>query len=271
MFLINGKEQQWLAANDRATQFGDGCFTTARILDGQIQFLDAHLQRLRLACKRLRIPYLDWDMLAQEMAHLAKEKEEGVVKVILSRGTGGRGYSAAGCDTPTRIVSLSASPAHYARWRQEGVTLALSDIRLGRNPMLAGIKHLNRLEQVLIRTGLEQTSADEALVLDSEGWLVECCAANIFWRQGSKVFTPRVDQAGVDGIMRQYCLRQLKTSAFEVVEVNARHDVLMLADEVIICNALMPVVPVRQWAEKHWSARDLYHFLAPLCERINPS
>ncbi|WLI77046.1 aminodeoxychorismate lyase [Kosakonia sp. H02] len=269
MFLINGTEQQWLAVNDRATQFGDGCFTTARIIDGQIQFASAHLERLRLACERLLIPFSDWQPLAQEMAALAQGREDGVVKAIISRGAGGRGYSAANCAVPTRIVSVAAKPAHYARWQQEGVTLALSDIRLGRNPALAGIKHLNRLEQVLIRTGLEQTSADEALVLDSDGWVTECCAANIFWRRGKDVFTPRLDQAGVDGIMRQYCLRQLASSGFTVVEVNAPPEALKQADEVIICNALMPVVPVRQWAERHWVARDLYHFLAPLCEHIN--
>ncbi|WP_039058089.1 aminodeoxychorismate lyase [Enterobacter sp. Bisph1] len=270
MFLINGKEQQWLAASDRATQFGDGCFTTARILDGQIQFLDLHLQRLRLACERLLIPFQDWETLAQEMAQLAHGKADGVVKAILSRGAGGRGYGSAGCESPTRMLSVSPAPAHYARWREQGVTLALSEVRLGRNPRLAGIKHLNRLEQVLIRAGLEETTADEALVLDSDGWLVECCAANLFWRKGDEVFTPRVDNAGVNGIMRQYCLRQLATSAFRVVEVNARPQALAQADEVMICNALMPVVPVREWAELRWSARDLYHFLAPLCERIHP-
>lgn len=271
MFLINGTEQRQLAASDRAIQFGDGCFTTARILAGQIQFAPAHIQRLRLACERLFIPFHDWDLLAQEMASLAQGKVDGVVKVILSRGGGGRGYSAAGCDSPTRILSVSARPAHYARWQREGVTLALSDVCLGRNPMLAGIKHLNRLEQVLIRAGLEQAGADEALVLDSDGWITECCAANIFWRQGPEVFTPRLDYAGVDGIMRQYCMRQLASSGFRVVEVNARQQALAQAEEVVICNALMPVVPVRQWGDLHWSSRDLYQFLAPLCEQINQS
>lgn len=271
MFLINGIEQQTLAATDRATQFGDGCFTTARIIDGQIQFLAAHLQRLRQACERLFIPFADWPVLEREMNRLAKERDDGVVKVIISRGAGGRGYSAANCITPTRILSVSAKPAHYERWRQNGVTLALSPVRLGRNPLLAGIKHLNRLEQVLVRAHLEQTDADEALVLDSDGWLTECCAANLFWRQGKDVFTPRLDQAGVDGIMRQYCMRQLASSGFNVVEVNARQDMLRQAEEVLICNALMPVVPVRQWGDLHWTARDVYHFLSPLCEQINQS
>jgi len=269
MFLINGTEQPWLSASDRAIQFGDGCFTTARILNGQIQFMAAHQARLRLACARLMIAFSDWELLEHEMVHLAAGKDDGVVKVILSRGAGGRGYSANACTTPTRILSVSARPAHYARWRAQGVTLALSPVPLGRNPWLAGIKHLNRLEQVLIRAQLEQTSADEALVLDSDGWVTECCAANIFWRRGREVFTPRLDQAGVDGIMRQYCLRQLAAGGFTVAEVQARPDALAQAEEVIICNALMPVVPVRQWAECSWTARDMYQFLAPLCEQIN--
>lgn len=270
MFLINGTEQASLAANDRATQFGDGCFTTARIIDGQIQFAAAHQQRLRQGCERLAIPFADWSALEQEMTMLAKKHDDGVIKAVITRGVGGRGYSPANCSAPTRIVSFAQRPAHYARWQQEGVSLALSEIRLGRNPALAGIKHLNRLEQVLIRLGLEQTDADDALVLDSDGWITECSAGNLFWRQGKTVFTPRLDQAGVDGIMRQYCLRQLASSAFDVVEVNAGLDALALADEAIICNALMPVVPVRQWADRQWQARDLYHFLAPLCERMNP-
>ena len=266
MFFINGKPQNELPADDRATQFGDGCFTTARIVDGQIRFLSAHLQRLRDACQRLMIPFTEWSALEQEMQSCASGHAQAVLKVILSRGSGGRGYSGSACVNPTRILSVSAWPAHYPRWREEGITLTLSPVRLGRNPLLAGIKHLNRLEQVLIRAHLEQTDADDALVLDSDGWLTECCAANIFWRKGREVYTPRVDQAGVNGIMRQHCIRLLATSDFTLHEVNASEPALAQADEVIICNALMSVVPVRAYGEQYWNARELYHFLAPRCE-----
>nr|WP_318382028.1 aminodeoxychorismate lyase [uncultured Enterobacter sp.] len=267
MFLINGLKQPTLAASDRAIQFGDGCFTTARILAGSVQFLPAHLRRLREACEKLLLPFNDWPLLETEMRAQAQGLESGVLKVILTRGSGGRGYSATACDAPTRILSVSQRPAHYAGWREEGIVLALSPVRLGRNPHLAGIKHLNRLEQVLIRTHLEQTSADEALVLDSDGWVTECCAANLFWRKGSDVFTPRLDQAGVAGVMRAHCLAQLAPSSFRVVEVNATQDALNDADEVLICNALMPVIPVRACGDKTWTSRTLYHFLAPLCEQ----
>ncbi|VTP66638.1 Aminodeoxychorismate lyase [Leclercia adecarboxylata] len=140
--------------------------------------------------KKLLIPFVAWAELQREMVELARGNERGVLKVIISRGSGGRGYSAANCLHPVRILSVSGYPAHYDGWRREGITLELSPVQLGRNPHLAGVKHLNRLEQVLIRTHLEQTDADEALVLDSEGFVTECCAANLFWRNGKDVFTP---------------------------------------------------------------------------------
>lgn len=266
MFLINGLEQNTLAVNDRATQFGDGSFTTARIVEGRVQLLAAHIERLQQACERLSIRFNDWHVLAQEMAMLAVKQGHGVLKVIISRGPGGRGYSGSNCDSPTRILSTSAAPAHYTQWKQNGVKLALSPVTLGRNPYLAGIKHLNRLEQVLIRTHLEQTDADEALVLDSDGWVTECCAANLFWRCGQDVYTPRLDNAGVNGVMRQFIIAALARSPYRIVEVNARHTEISQADEVLICNALMPVVPVQRYGEQQWSARELYQFLAPLCE-----
>ena len=267
MFLINGLEQDTLPASDRATQFGDGCFTTARILEGDVCLLDAHLRRLQDACQTLLIPFTQWEILEHEMRQLASGKTSGVLKVIISRGSGGRGYSGAACQHPTRILSVSAYPAHYARWREEGVTLTLSPVRLGRNPMLAGLKHLNRLEQVLIRTHLEQTDADEALVLDSEGFITECCAANLLWRKGREVFTPSLAQAGVNGIMRQFCLQQPAHAGFRVVEVNAKEEALLSADEVVICNALMPVIAVRAYDQQRWSSRELFQFLAPICEQ----
>lgn len=269
MFLINGCEQESLAASDRAIQFGDGCFSTARIVDGKVSQLAAHLRRLQEACATLLIAFNDWDVLEREMTTLATDHPRAVLKVIISRGSGGRGYSAAHCQAPSRLLSVSPWPLHYQRWREQGITLALSPVRLGRNPLLAGIKHLNRLEQVLIRSYLEQTEADEALVLDSEGWVTECCAANLFWRKDNVVYTPRLDQAGVKGIMRQFCLQQLAQSSFRVVETNAREEELQHADEMVVCNALMPVVPVRALGTVRFSSRALYEFLAPLCEHPN--
>lgn len=266
MWLINGEWQTRIAAGDRALQFGDGCFTTARVVEGEVRFIDDHLRRLAQGCERLGIAPPERDLLAREMGELAQGQARATLKVTITRGEGGRGYSAAGCDSPSRLLHLAPWPAHYQTWRERGIRLALNPVPLGCNPWLAGIKHLNRLEQVLIRAHLEQTTADEALVLDSEGWLTECCAANLFWRKGNEVFTPVLDRAGVNGTMRQRIMRLLEGSRWRLHEVRERPGILADAHEVLVCNALMPVLPVRQAEEWRYSSRELYQFLLPGCE-----
>lgn len=262
MIWINGEPETHLAANDRAVQFGDGCFTTARLINGKVVALEQHIERLSQACQRLQIAHVDWRALSREMIAIGYGQDEGVLKVILSRGAGGRGYSAKGCGQPTRILSVSPYPAHYHQLRQRGARLALSTVRLSRNPLLAGIKHLNRLEQVLIRTELEQTGADEALVLDTEGMLVECCAANLFWRRGEKVFTPDLSHAGVNGIQRQHVIRVLRGQGITVEEVRTPPEILASVDEVVITNALMPVLPVYQIENWRWNSRQLFELIS---------
>ncbi|ADU68802.1 aminodeoxychorismate lyase [Pantoea sp. At-9b] len=271
MMWINGAEQTQLAARDRAVQFGDGCFTTAAVQQGQILLLAAHLQRLKWGCERLLMAEPDWSQLEAEMRSAAQHQSQAVLKVILTPGAGGRGYSRAGCSAPTRIVSLSPWPQHYHALHQQGARLITSPIRLGRNPWLAGIKHLNRLEQVLIRQHLDQTDGDEALVLDTEGTVVECCAANLFWREGDAVFTPRLEQAGVAGIMRRYLMAQMAAAGQDCQLIEGSRERLLAADEVVICNALMPVLPVRSIDDMTFNARSLYQQLFASCQKMEAS
>ncbi|MFD3238225.1 aminodeoxychorismate lyase [Rahnella perminowiae] len=266
MMWINGVAAATLPASDRSVQFGDGCFTTARVSDGVIEFLSRHIDRLQRAASVLRIEGVDWAALEQEMVLAAGQQQEAVVKAVVTRGQGGRGYSVAGCSAPTRIVSVSAYPVHYHAWRKQGVKLALSPVTLSKAPLLAGIKHLNRLEQVMIRMHLDQTEANEALVVDTSGCLVECCAANLFWRKGNQVFTPDLSQSGVDGIMRQHLIRVLEaTSPRGVHIVSEPPGTLSDADEILICNALMPVLPVNQIDNQYYASRRLYDFLLQNC------
>ncbi|QTF08806.1 aminodeoxychorismate lyase [Brenneria izadpanahii] len=265
MLWINGRLQEQLAVSDRGTQFGDGCFTTARVRDGQIVWLDKHLARLQEAARRLMLPAVDWPRLSQEMGQAAQGRRDGIVKVILTRGQGGRGYGIQGCGSPTRIVMQADYPAHYIRWREQGIRLSLSPVALARSALLAGIKHLNRLEQVLIRIDLEQRSADEVLVLDTSGALVECCAANLFWRKGKRVYTPDLSYAGVDGVARRHIISLLADSDFELHIVSEPPETLADADEALICNALMPIVPVNQAQSWCYRSRKLYRFLSPNC------
>jgi 4-amino-4-deoxychorismate lyase len=265
MYWINGQQHDAIAVSDRGLQFGDGCFTTARIVDGKIDLLAWHIERMQQAAQRLMLPTVDWLALEREMIHAAESISLGVVKAILTRGSGGRGYSPAGCEHPTRIISRSAYPQHYLSWREQGITLALSPIPLSRNPLLAGLKHLNRLEQVLIRTHLDQTSADEALVLDTEGYLVECCAANLFWRKGKTVFTPDLSQSGVTGLMRRRVIELLSGTEYLLREVSEPLTTLADADELLVSNALLPLLPVNTAQSWRYHSRQLYEFLRPHC------
>ncbi|MFE0782583.1 aminotransferase class IV, partial [Serratia bockelmannii] len=112
MYWINGQRHDALAPSDRGLQFGDGCFTTARVIDGKIELLPWHLERLQQAAQRLMLPTTDWAAFEREMAQAAESIPLGVVKAILTRGSGGRGYSPTGCENPTRIVARSSYPAH---------------------------------------------------------------------------------------------------------------------------------------------------------------
>ncbi|AOM40466.1 aminodeoxychorismate lyase [Xenorhabdus hominickii] len=270
-YWINGNQCDQLSVNDRAVQFGDGCFTTIRVEQGQPALLTLHIKRLQKNVEKLFMPALDWLQLESHIKQVVVGCESGVLKVILSRGAGSRGYSINDTIAPTQILSLSSYPEQYITQRQKGVSLILSPISMGINPHLAGIKHLNRLEQVLIKRSIEQSKADEALVLDSDGLLVECCVANIFWRKGKNVYTPDLRHCGVEGVMRQRIIELLAKSDYSLSCVMRYPEVLAHADEVIICNSLMPVLPVNQIqahkSQPAWKyqSRELHEYLLPQC------
>ncbi|PHM45948.1 aminodeoxychorismate lyase [Xenorhabdus mauleonii] len=273
-YWINGNQCDRIAVSDRAVQFGDGCFTTIRVEQEQPALLSLHIKRLQKGVEKLFMPEFDWLQLESQIKQAVKGCESGVLKVILSRGEGGRGYGTDGAVAPTHILSLNPYPEQYITQRQKGISLVLSPVSLGINPYLAGIKHLNRLEQILIKRFIETSKADDALVLDSDGLLVECSAANIFWRKGKNIYTPELTQCGVEGVMRQKIIELLSKSDYNLSCVMRYPEALAHADEVIICNSLMPVLPINQiQAHKNqpqwqYQSRELYEYLLPGCLEI---
>ncbi|AJQ99624.1 Aminodeoxychorismate lyase [Enterobacteriaceae bacterium bta3-1] len=265
MFWLNGIPAETIPLDDRGLHYGDGCFTTARCVQGQIDNIDAHLSRMQVACEKLLIGNVNWTVWRDEFLFVAQATGDGVVKAMITRGSGGRGYSIAGANQPRRIFTHGPLPPQYSQWQQSGISLAVSPIRLGINATLAGVKHLNRLEQVLIKASLEQTDAHEALVLDTKDRLVECCAANLFWRKGKQVYTPSLEYAGVNGLMRQRIMALLADSVYELAVVSEPMETLQDADEVFVCNSLMPLLPVNEVGEYHFDSRQLANYLLPRC------
>jgi 4-amino-4-deoxychorismate lyase len=214
------------------------------IKHGQVVWWSAHLARLQQASARLGFAEMDWSILTREVAQLAAGQTQAVAKVMLTRGIGGRGYDGSGCQTPTRIVSLADYPSHYQGWQQNGIPLLVCQQRLGDAPMLAGLKTLNRLEQVLLKNELAARSGVEGIVLNSRGFLVEGVSANLFWRRGKTVFTPDLAHCGIDGIMRRHVMGMLKQMSIELRVVEAPLESLWQAEEVWLTNTLMGIVPV---------------------------
>ncbi|PAV11651.1 aminodeoxychorismate lyase [Arsenophonus sp. ENCA] len=273
---INGEQQNNISVMDRAVQFGDGCFTTIRVVGHQPALLSHHIYRLQKGVTQLLLPTPDWQKLAADINKIAllNKKDLAVIKVIISRGEGGRGYSIAGLNKATVIIPLTDYPAIYLNQQQTGINLALSKIPVNSNCYLAGIKHLNRLEQILIKQQIELLNVDEAIVTDTNGILIGCCAANIFLRKGKQIYTPNLNYAGVEGVMRKQVIASLSDTDYELFYISDYPNILAQSDEVIITNALMPILSVKriitQPKQPVWNyySRELFNFLMPYCLRL---
>lgn len=246
MILVNGSPATTISVLDRGLTLGDGLFTTLHLRNQQPQLWNYHIERIQNGCARLKLSLPDFDSLYQQCCLLARSVDDtnACGKIILTRGSGGRGYSPRGCNTPSIIVSIHPYPANYHDWQQQGICLGIAEQRLGWQPMLAGIKTLNRLEQVLLKEELDDKGLAEAVVLDWQGNVVEAVTANLFWRKNEQIFTPDLKQSGVYGVMRAFVIQQLTNWQYVVESVSSGLDTLLDADEVWMTNALMGIVPV---------------------------
>lgn len=231
------------SVGDRSFQFGDALFSTIKVTDGRPELWALHQNRLQQGVERLGIKAPDWQQLAI-LVQKAVTAESQVIKVVISRGHAGRGYSPVGVDGPDIYISTAALP-DYQLWQQQGIRLDVATLQLACQPALAGLKHNNRLEQVLLKQELAATEWDDLLVLDQLGYITEATAANVFFYRQQQWFTPQLQRAGVAGVMRAHLMAQLAVS-----EVNWTLSELEQVDAMFLCNALCGVVPVRQLQQR---------------------
>ncbi|MCG6860635.1 MAG: aminodeoxychorismate lyase [Chromatiaceae bacterium] len=244
--LINGVEQDRLPIADRGLQYGDGLFETIGVRDGQPCLWREHFDRLSRGADRLGIPCPRQEQLLGECVRLIRGESICVLKLILTRGSGGRGYRAPENPRPTCIVSLHPWPKYPITWGEEGVTVTFCRTPLGENPALAGLKHLNRLEQVLARSEWRNPEIAEGLMQDGRGRIIGGTMSNLFLVRAGRLLTPRLDTCGIAGTARALVLRIAGLFGIEVVERDiARTDVLT-ADGLFLTNALIGVWPVRR-------------------------
>lgn len=244
--LVNGRPDQQVSPFDRAVHFGDGLFETIACRRGRPRFLSLHLERLQLGCARLGLDAGNLEDIRTEVRALAREVDQAIVKVVLTRGAAlARGYGVTGREKATRITFRYAWPPETRTESQDGIQARTATLRLGENPALAGLKHCNRLEQVLARREWTDPGIAEALVFSSSGKLVSGTMSNVFIVEGSGLRTPRLDLCGVAGIMRRVVLREATRAGISVHEAALSAEDLQKADEVFLTNARIGIWPLR--------------------------
>lgn len=243
-----GSRFDWAALlTDRGLHYGDGLFETIACRDGEPRFLTEHLERLALGCERLAIGFRALDVLAGEVRRLAAEQPRALVKVLVTRGPAtARGYAPRGDEQASRIVLRYPWPAEDPRRVGEGVAVRIADFTLSENPRLAGLKHLNRLEQVLARAELTGSPLDEALLLSRSGSLVSGTMTNVFVVANGRLATPRLDRCGVAGVMRRVVMRAASAAQVAVEETRITRRDIDDAAEVFLTNARIGIWPVRR-------------------------
>jgi 4-amino-4-deoxychorismate lyase len=247
-----------LALTDRGLHYGDGLFETMAVVDGRVRLLPRHLHRLAHGSARLAIALPDLSALETALQEVAQSMGEGVLKLIITRGSGGRGYAPPQDAEPTLILLRYPQNLPTLDDAQAGIVLRLCTLRLARQPVLAGIKHLNRLEYVLARAEWHEPEIAEGLLLDTQGELIEAVASNVFIVKSGCIFTPCLDQCGVAGVMRAEVLACAERLGVAVGEARLCLDDVLSADEVFLTNSLHTIRPVRVLHEhREWAVGAL--------------
>lgn len=251
--LINGRPGHAIDLHDRGLQYGDGLFSTLAVREGRPQLWERHVERLREGGRRLRLAPVDASVLRTEADMLCAGTTRGVLKIVLTRGPGPRGYRCEPDRPGTRILSLAAAPEYPARHYRDGVAVRLCSTRLGANPALAGIKHLNRLEQVLARAEWDDAEIAEGLMRDGQGRIVAGTMSNLFLVCDGALLTPRLDECGVAGVMRAAIIEWARAEGLPVTEGRLNDEDLRRADEIFLCNSLIGLWPVRRIEGFTWN------------------
>ncbi len=246
MILVNGHKADYISVVDRGFQYGDGLFETIEVRNGQPIFLSHHLQRLFEGCTKLKIPFPDKQQLEDEIEHACKPEKSAVLKINITRGIGGRGYRQPEKIEPTRVISLFPYPHYPETYYNQGIIAFFCTTQLGLNPALAGIKHLNRLEQVMARAEWDNPDIQEGIMLDINNHVIEGTMTNLFYVKNNVVYTASLQFSGVGGIIRAVLKQLLSINNLELIEHYFYKETLLDADEIFVCNSIIGIWPVKQ-------------------------
>ncbi|QXI35085.1 aminodeoxychorismate lyase [Pseudomonas promysalinigenes] len=253
---VDGQDATAINLQNRGLAYGDGLFETIAVRGGRASLLDGHLARLALGCKRLAID-ADLALVGDEIQRFARQLGDGVAKLVLTRGDSQRGYAPAAGVAPRRILQGAPLPSYPAEHAEHGVRLFPCQTRLGEQPLLAGLKHLNRLEQVLARAEWQDGEHAEGLMRDGQGRVVEGVYSNLFMVSAGVLVTADLSRCGVAGVMRGALLEHAPRMGMPTQVRDIAFEELQQADEVFVCNSVYGVWPVRAVGALNWSPGPL--------------
>ncbi len=248
--LINGQALSALAISDRAIAYGDGVFETIAVKQGVMPLWAAHYQRLIDACSQLDLPLPNEAVLLKEIDALKGKQVQAVIKIIITRGSGERGYCPPTHPQTRRIVQCLPWPEIPQAYYTEGVSVIYCKTPVSQNTQLAGIKHLNRLDNVLASKECDEKHSAEGLMCDSLERVIGGTKSNIFYVREGRLYTPLLNQAGVLGIMRAQVLLQAQALNINTHIVPISRAALNEADEIFLTNSLIGIWPVTQLMDK---------------------
>ncbi len=263
--LVDGKPSESVAAEDRGLMYGDGVFRTLILRDGQPRWWDAHLAKLAQDCDRLGLQSVPDDIWRNDLHALDIPEGESVLKLVVTRGAGIRGYRPSPAMSCTRLAIVTPAPKPVSQGDQ--VRVRICRLRLGHQPVLAGVKHLNRLENVLAQAEWDDPEIAEGLLLDQDGHLVGGTKTNVFIVRGGRLVTPALSRCGVAGVARARLMAIAQSAGIEV-ELNDGLwlDDVMRAEEILLCNSVVGLWRVGRLEDRTWETPVLYPMLA---ERMN--
>jgi len=243
--LINGEPGASISVLDRGFQYGDGIFETLAVANGESLLWDRHMRRFFHGASRLGLRAPAEELLRREAEQVCRGAPRGVLKIMLTRGVSGRGYAPRPDAAPTRTVGLLPWPDYPARYRTDGVNAQFCHTLITRHNILAGLKHLNRLEQVLARMELSGDCA-EGLMQDETGHVIEGTMTNLFVVSGGTLLTPDLSLSGVAGVMRDLVLERAPALSLDCRIAGLKREHVLGADEMFLTNSLIGVWPVRR-------------------------
>jgi 4-amino-4-deoxychorismate lyase len=227
------------AEQPRSCLYGDGLFETIAYRDGELRYWHHHWARLQMGLQRLHYPTVtETHVLAVLQSELVELSNDAVVRLSVSR-SGVRGYRA--FPDATVLIEVQTFPFPTTRWHGRGIRARWCTTTWAQQPLLAGIKHLNRLEQVLARSEWTDVDIEEGLVCDTVGAVISGTMSAVLVRHGRIVLAADLSQTGIDSVARRVVMDALPALGYALkVQALSRHDVL-LADEVLLMNSVQGV------------------------------